>query len=88
MLVNTSNGTCYYKSKTRSKTKYKVRKKEVDTTISFDEILKSKIQWFIDNPDKLPQMSVNAEKVAQNYTWEKYYTGIGNVFEEINDDIL
>ena len=32
----------------------------------------NKINWFIENKEKLPEMSRNAIKTAELYTWEKY----------------
>lgn len=48
-----------------------------------DMELKEKIQWFIDNPSKIPQMSLNARKKAEGYTWEKYYDSIANQVKAI-----
>lgn len=38
--------------------------------------LKNKIQWFIDNPDKLPEYSRNSRLSVEKQTWQSYYDGV------------
>lgn len=38
--------------------------------------LKNKIQWFIDNPDKLPEYSSNSRLSVEKQTWQSYYDGV------------
>lgn len=49
---------------------------------NFEDIV-SYIQWFIDNPKKLPEMSLNAKKTSENYTWDSYYSKAASIFQEI-----
>lgn len=48
-----------------------------------DMALKDRIQWFIDNPDKLPEMSQNARLSVKNLTWNDYYKHIQGAMREI-----
>lgn len=41
-----------------------------------EDDLKDKIDWFLNNIDKLPEMSQFAREKAEHYTWEHYYRGI------------
>ena len=51
----------------------------VGSTISIQE----KVDWFIDNKDKIENMSKNAHDTAKRYTWDKYNKEITNSIEEI-----
>lgn len=46
-----------------------------------DELEKA-IRWFLDHPEKLPEMSEAARRTAEQYTWERYYE---QVSEAVND---
>lgn len=48
-----------------------------------DHDLKSRIQWFIDNRNALPQMSKNSKESSRFYTWERYYSGVCDAIKEI-----
>lgn len=48
-----------------------------------DAQLHNRIQWFIDNPNKLPQMSQNARNSVLKQTWESYYEHVTNAIEQI-----
>lgn len=50
---------------------------------SNDEQLKEKIQWFIDNPQKIPEMSEYSRKSVINQTWESYYNNAVKVVNKI-----
>ena len=41
-----------------------------------DDELRKSIQWFLDNPDRLPELSCNAHKKSLNYSWENYYNNV------------
>lgn len=45
--------------------------------------LKSTIQWFIDNPTKLSEMSINSRKSVLNQTWESYDLGLNDFMEQV-----
>lgn len=47
------------------------------------EDLVAKIQWFLDNGNRLPVMSLNAKRTSENYTWSAYYCKAASIFEEI-----
>jgi glycosyltransferase involved in cell wall biosynthesis len=47
------------------------------------EVIKEKIQWCLDNREKLFSMRENAMNTAAFYTWERYYDGIAGVFDQI-----
>ncbi|MDR2408803.1 MAG: glycosyltransferase family 4 protein [Bacteroidales bacterium] len=47
------------------------------------EALKNRIEWCIQNKDKLVQMGKNARKIATSYTWEHYYDKIASVIDNI-----
>ena len=46
-------------------------------------MLKEKLQWFVDNPDKIKNMGEKAEKVASNYTWDNYSVNVVNAIREM-----
>ena len=48
-----------------------------------EEELRYKIIWFIENKCQLRQMSVNAQKSVQYYTWEKYSISVSEYVREI-----
>ena len=41
-----------------------------------EDALENAIRSFLDNPEKLPMMSMAARKTAEQYTWGKYYDNI------------
>lgn len=45
--------------------------------------LSEKIQWFIDNRYKLPQMSEYSSLHVKKYTWDVYYTKIQSIVKDI-----
>lgn len=45
--------------------------------------LKEKIQWFIDNPDMLPEMSRNARQSVKHLTWDDYYKRLQSAMRNI-----
>lgn len=50
-----------------------------------DEI-KTGIDWFRENMDRIPDMSINARKKAEEYSWEAYYKRtIENINRFLND---
>ena len=48
-----------------------------------DTDLKGKIQWFVDNPDKLPEYSLNSRKSVEKQTWQSYYDCVVKAIEAI-----
>lgn len=48
-----------------------------------DEALKSKIQWFIDNPGELPRMSLESRKSVEQQTWNDYYDMLNKAINKI-----
>lgn len=48
-----------------------------------DVELESKIQWFLDNPDKLPEYSSNSRKSVEKQTWQSYYDCVVKAVETI-----
>lgn len=48
-----------------------------------DDELKDKIQWFIDHPNEIREMSFNARSTAEKYTWDEYYTKVCKAVKEI-----
>ncbi len=57
-----------------------------------EKMLKDKIEWFLNNPDRLPEMSENAYHTAKNYTWDRYHEmvskAIARMIEGCLPDIL
>ena len=45
--------------------------------------LENIINWFLNNRDKLPEMSIKARETAERYSWNKYYEKVGNAIDEI-----
>lgn len=41
-----------------------------------DNEFKKCIQWFIDNPTKLPEFSRKAHEKSKNFSWENYYNNV------------
>lgn len=48
-----------------------------------DTDLKDKIQWFIDNPNKLPEFSRNSRISVEKHTWQSYYDCVVKAVETI-----
>lgn len=48
-----------------------------------DVDLKNKIQWFLDNPEKLPEYSQNSRKSVEKQTWQSYYDCVVKAVETI-----
>ena len=48
-----------------------------------DNDLKNKIQWFLDNPNKLPEYSLNSRKSVEKQTWQSYYDCVVKAVETI-----
>lgn len=46
-----------------------------------DKDLRNKIQWFIDNPDNLPEYSLNSRKSVEKQTWQSYYDCVVKAIE-------
>lgn len=42
-----------------------------------------KIEWFVENPDKIESMGRAAQEMAHRYTWERYYEQAGDIVQEI-----
>lgn len=45
--------------------------------------MKRKIDWFLDNKEKISKMSENARKSSLKYTWENYYVNINNSIDQV-----
>lgn len=50
---------------------------------SNSEAIKEKIEWFLNNREKIEIMSLKAKKVALNYTWENYDKKITQTIKNI-----
>ena len=48
-----------------------------------DNDLCKKIQWFIDNPNKLPEYSENSRRSVEKQTWQSYYDSVIKAIEQI-----
>lgn len=48
-----------------------------------DVDLKNKIQWFLDNPEKLPEYSLNSRSSVESQTWQSYYDCVVKAVETI-----
>ena len=48
-----------------------------------DDELFDKISWFMHNPDKLPEMSINSRKSVEKQTWQSYYDCVIKAVENI-----
>lgn len=44
-----------------------------------DDELRKSIQWFIDHPDRLPELSRNAHIKSLSFSWEKYYSNVARL---------
>jgi glycosyltransferase involved in cell wall biosynthesis len=42
-----------------------------------------KIQWFLNNKEKIPEMGMHAKKHAATYSWESYSSNIVNGIKSI-----
>lgn len=51
---------------------------------SKDDVLKDRIDWFLKNGDKLPELSLNARQASMQYSWDRYYSSICYAIEKIN----
>lgn len=47
------------------------------------EILAEKMQWFIDNRDKIVIMGEKARKIAKQYTWKRYENNISETMQRL-----
>jgi len=47
------------------------------------ESFKYAIDWMLENRDKIPEMSEEARKTSLSYTWENYYSNLGNSINKI-----
>ena len=45
--------------------------------------LEKAIRWFMEHPEKLPEMSEAARKTAEQYTWERYYEQVSAAVHDI-----
>lgn len=50
---------------------------------SNQDALYEKMKWFVDNPDKICTMGMNAHKTSQKYTWEYYGTTVVDAIRKI-----
>lgn len=48
-----------------------------------EEELEKAIRWFMEHPEKLPEMSEAARKTAEQYTWERYYEQVSAAVHDI-----
>lgn len=48
-----------------------------------DNDLKQKIQWFLDHPNSLPQLSKNSRESIQKQTWNLYFENVAHAIEKI-----
>jgi hypothetical protein len=48
-----------------------------------DSDLTNKIQWFIDHPSKIKEMSIYCKNTAKQYTWDKYSQNLYNTIKTI-----
>jgi glycosyltransferase involved in cell wall biosynthesis len=51
--------------------------------VANSDAIATKVQWFIDNRDKINEMSRNAIETAKNYTWQEYQKRLTYVITEI-----
>lgn len=47
--------------------------------IQSSKALEEKINWFIENAEKIPQMGIEARKMAEKYTWQRYYKCVSDI---------
>lgn len=47
------------------------------------EAIKTKLQWFAENPDRIVEMGKEAQLVAKNYSWPEYEKKVVQVIKEI-----
>lgn len=47
------------------------------------DILAEKMQWFIDNKEKIADMGANARIIAKQYTWQRYGDDISKTLQKI-----
>lgn len=52
---------------------------------SVDDIVE-KVMWFVDHPNNIPEMGYAARRMAENYTWQRYYETVAHLLsaEEYN----
>lgn len=50
---------------------------------SDEKALKDRIDWFLNNYDKIPHMSIAAKKSVENHTWDDYGENLYNVITKI-----
>ena len=53
---------------------------------SNQDALYEKMKWFVDNPDKICTMGMNAHKTSQKYTWEYYGTTVVDAIRKILEE--
>lgn len=41
------------------------------------------VEWFLNNGSEIPEMSLQARKTAEKYTWERYEKNLINILDEI-----
>lgn len=51
-----------------------------------NDALKSHIQWFIDNPDKISEMSINSRNSVMDQTWDSYGRLLNELFNKKNSN--
>ena len=51
-----------------------------------EDALKEKIDWFLNNRDKIPEMSMKARQTALKYTWDEYHKKYAIELKEILED--
>lgn len=47
-----------------------------------ESALRQHILWFMNNKERLPQMSIDARQTAVKYSWENYHTNVANAIKE------
>ncbi|MCU1807112.1 glycosyltransferase family 4 protein [Cytobacillus firmus] len=51
--------------------------------IGDSKVINEKVNWFINNKDKIPQMKINARNTALQYTWEAYNERVAKIVKSI-----
>lgn len=51
-----------------------------------EDALKEKIDWFLNNRDKIPEMSIKARQSALKYTWDEYHKKYATELKKILED--
>ena len=51
-----------------------------------EDALKEKIDWFLNNRDKIPEMSMKARQTALKYTWDEYHKKYAIELKKILED--